>query len=282
MDGVFIIGLPSQLRVGLEAAAKERGAYISTVLAGIGKKGTMQLLPDPSDAVHKFKAYYDQFGENYEDALVIVLPYAPIPITVDDELTILEELGGEIVYVSQGVNDWPILAKKSRPNTQFLNQVFRQIIIEIFNEENEKPSDYIRNIAEKNPNIIIIKGALDTCDQVAKHRHEFLKKSVDALCKFVEENGQVGRIDAFLRGLGLEHAQTGGISTKLTVLKNGKLVHQKTTNTHLKQGDRTTPQAAARIYYQEFYLDNQCYVAVIYVGPHPENDITRVHELNIF
>jgi hypothetical protein len=210
----------------------------------------------------------------------LVLPYAPIPINVIDELDALEDVGAEIIYFSEGNNDWPVLVKKTRPDTPFLNEVFRQLIIEIFgDEEAPLPSDYFRSISERNPNIIIAKAALDTCDQVAEYRRCFLRTAADALIELVDNNGQVGPMDAFFRNLGLEHAQTGGINTTLTVFRDGKRIHQKTTNTHLKKGDKTTLQAAARIYYQEFFIEQQCYVAILYAGPHPDDDINCEHEL---
>jgi len=279
VDCVFILGLPKAIRARIEGAAKKEGIRISSVLSDIGKKGSLQLLPDPSDAVHSLKAYYDQFSENYENAFVVVLPYAPIPVDVDGELLVLEEFGAEIVYISEGQDGWPVLAKKTRPDTRFLNEVFQQLMLEILGEEDVLPSDYFRSVAEKNPNFLIIKGALDTCDQVAEHRREFLKMAADALSKFIDKGGRVGRIDAFFGTMGLDHAQTGGINTTLSVFKEGRRIYHKSSNTHLKQGDNTTPQAAARIYYHEFSLEERCYVAVLYAGPHPETDICRQHEL---
>lgn len=279
MDRVFILGLPKAIRVRIEGAANKEGIRISSVLADIGKKGSFQLLPDPSDAVHSLKAYYDQFGDNYENAFVVVLPYAPIPINVDGELQVLEELGAVIVCVSEGQDGWPVLAKKARPDTKFLNAIFQQLMQEIIDEEDVLPSDYFYSVADKNPNFLIVKDALDSCDQVAEHRREFLKIGADALSKFVDMGGHVGRVDAFFRAMGLDHAQTGGINTTLSVFKEGRRIYHETSNTHLKQGDKTTPQAAARIYYHKFSLEERCYVAVLYAGPHPETDICRQHEL---
>lgn len=277
---MFIIGLPKQLRAKFEAAVKKAGERVSSVLADIGKEGTLQLLPHPGDAVHKLRAYYDQFSGNYGDAYVVVLPYALIPTDVDNELEALEELGAEIVYVSEGDDGWPVLAKKARPDTRFFNEVFNQLMVVVFGNDEELPSDYFRSISEINPHIIIAKNALETCDQVAEHRRDFFRIAADALIKMVDKNGEVGPIDAFFRDLRLEHAQTGGISTTLTVIRDGKQVHHRTTHTHLKQGDNTTPQAAARIYYQGFHWEQQYYVAILYAGPHPEDNISYVYELS--
>lgn len=278
---MFIIGLPLQLRARLEGAARKKGIRISSVFADIGRKGSLKLLPDPSDAIHNLRVYYEQFGDSYEDASVLVLPYAPIPEDLENELDVLEDFGAKIVSFEEGNNDWPVLAKKTRPDTSFLNNVFHQLMEEIFGDDEKLPSDYFRSISERNPNIIIAKGALDTCDQVAEYRRVFFSAAADALIEMVGKNGKVGQIDAFFKNLGLIHAQSGGISTTLTVFRDGKRVHQRTTNTHLKKGDNTTPQAAARIYYQEFLLDQQCYVAILYAGPHPDEDISCEYDLSL-
>lgn len=276
---MFIIGLPVQIRAKLEADAKKKGIRVTSVLAEIGRKGTFRLLPDPTEAVHKLRAYFDQFGARYEDIFVVVLPYAPIPRDVEDELYALDELGAEIVYVKTGNDDWPTIAKNERPDTPFFNKVYYLLLAEIFITDELLPSDYFRSMAERNQNLIIAKDALDTCDQVAEHRHDFLRKAADAFFGLVDKNGNVGQRDAFFQSFGLEHAQTGGISTTLTISRDGKTIHHKTANTHLKQGDKTTRQAAARIYYHEFLVDKQYYVAILYAGPHPDDNISYEHEL---
>lgn len=280
---MFVLGLPSNLRTRLEKAVNTNGIQIATVVAGIGKEGTLQLFPSPEDAVLALRAYYDEFGDKYEDAFALILPYAPLPDALRQELLILEDIGAEVVFAVAGNDGWPApLPKRARPDTTFLNAIFKQVSREVFGEDDEhdpkQPSTYFQAIAEKNPGIIITRGSLDTCDQVAAHRYAFLRLAADAFADFVTKKGQVGRIDAFFRSLGLDHAQSGGVNATLTVLKDGSRVYQRTTNTHLKQGDHTTPQAAARIYFHEFFMDEECFVAILYAGPHPENDITRYHE----
>jgi hypothetical protein len=280
MDVVFVIGLPVQLRLRLESAAKKENTSVTSVLTDIGKEGTFRLLPDPSDAIHRLKSYYEQFGVDVERSIVLVLPYATVPQEVLEELAVLEDLGGEVVYIDANDHAWPKLAKKARPDTSFYNDVFRCVTAELFGAEEELLSDYFKNIAERNKNILIIKDALETCDQVAAHRHKFMKASIDAFVEFISQKGKVGRIDAFFRSLGLEHAQSGGIKTTLTVTQAGKQVHQRTCQTHLKDGDNTLRSAAARVYYQEFFVKEECYVAILYAGIHPNSNVKEDYELS--
>jgi len=77
----------------------------------------------------------------------------------------------------------------------------------------------------------------------------------------------------FFREKGLEHGQTGGISVTFEVLLGTKSVHNENTKTHLKQGDKTSPEGAARLCYQVFTHERCTYVAILYAGPHPERDL---------
>jgi hypothetical protein len=54
---------------------------------------------------------------------------------------------------------------------------------------------------------------------------------------------------------------------------------QQSSQTHLKQGDNTTPASAARVYYQLVSTTTTSYVALMYAGTHPSADLKRLHEL---
>lgn len=279
MAGMLVLGLPLSLRRRLESAAKKEKTDVSLVLADTGKEGTFRLVPDPSMAVHQLRAYFDECGNRFEDMFIVALPYAPIPGDVDRELAIFEECGGKVVRVTAGADDWPAIPKRGRADARFSDELYDRLADEIFGDSQELPSEYFALLAARHPKLLITKGALDNCDEVAEHRWDFLRNAADAFVKLVDQNGRVGRVDSFFASLGLDHAQSGGITTTLAVLKDGKCVYRDSGNTHLKQGDNTTPQAAARIYYQLFFVDGRCYVALLYAGPHPESNIAVEHEL---
>lgn len=278
MSRVFIIGLPKALRTRLEGAARNQNYTISSVLAVEGERGSLRLVPFPERAVLDLRAYFDEL-EALEDAFVLVLPYTKLPDCLNEELDTLKELGGRVARARQGIDGWQKFPR-TRLDQTFLDSVFRSLTDFLFPMGDLAPSEYYRRIAARNGQIVIPDGALDSCDEVAQHRYKFLKAVADAFDLYASNGGSNGRIDAFFDALGLDHAQSGGINATLEVHRGGICVHRDTSNTHLKQGDNTTRIAAARVYYQNFILDNFLYVAVLYVGPHPDTDVTRAVYLN--
>ncbi|WP_321920606.1 hypothetical protein [Paraburkholderia tropica] len=274
MRVVFVIGLFKSLQRKFDADCGRNGLHNRTVLADIGSKGTLTLLPIERDAIHALRAYLDSL-DAYEDAHVVVFPYAPIPAELEDELVALTDLGGTVIRGSNGQDGWPSLPPKKRPDTGIINNAYQRLWLGMpvtLPAEDPLPSEYFRQVADANPQILFAEDVLMTCDRVARHRREFLKRAIDALVDFAAD-GSGGRIDAFFREKGLDHAQTGGISTTLEVFSGTRAIHTDTTHTHLKQGDKTTPEGAARLYYQVFSHAGRTYVAVLYAGPHPESDV---------
>lgn len=272
---MFIIGLLRQIRLRVEGEARRVGCYVSSVHADfVGHSRTPRLLPIDSDAVHSLRSYLDSLTV-YSDAHILVLPYTPIPKDLADELQAVEGVGGLVVYPQANSQDLPALPR--RPDTKFFNAVYSYIKKELNpgGEISEIPSEHFTRIAEENPRLLIARNALQTCDTVPQHRWGFLMNAADVFALLVQRSGDTeGRLDAFFRERGLEHAQTGGVSAKLEVYKNNECIHEATSHTHLKQGDHTTAAAAVRIYYQLFSYDNVVYIAILYAGPHPESDMS--------
>lgn len=80
-------------------------------------------------------------------------------------------------------------------------------------------------------------------------------------------------LEQFFHKRNLCHAQSGSISAKVTISKEGKEVYTATTEAHLKLGDATTKAGAARIYYHRFDIESITYLAVLHAGPHPDRDM---------
>lgn len=280
MPGLFVMGLPSQLRARLEGAAKTKEIAIATVVAGIGKEGSWRLMPAPEDAIYSLTAYYEAL-DAFDQGFVLVLPYAPVPQEVAAEFVDLRDLGLAVEIAQEGNDGWPPLAKKA--DTAFLNALFDRIQQALFGEVDAKPkqipSDFFRSIAKEHPRFIIVEGALDLCDKVAKHRWSFLEKTAAAFSRLMADNGPNRPIDQYFEEYGLALATSGGISTTLEVMRDGALLHGATENTHLKRGDNTSAIAAVRVYYQTFMVKSAFYIALFYAGPHPDGNITRRIEL---
>ncbi|MGS1002634.1 hypothetical protein ACVCH0_13325 [Burkholderia glumae] len=273
MSGVFIVGLPVQIRRRFEAAANNVECRITSALADVGGRGSMRLVPYPGRAILDLQGYYNNSLADVAEAYVLVLPYAQLPQELEDELDTLDEMGGTVVHVEQGVDGWPA-STRTRPDQSFLDALFHKLCDFLFPNEGQTPSEYYKGVAERNTQILLHEGALDDCDDVAPHRYDFMRRAIDALDQFVQAGGSDGRIDAYFAGLGLDHAQSGGITVTLRVRRAGVCVYQESCNTHLKQGDKTTRVAAARVYYHVFQYEQRLYAAVLYAGPHPESDLT--------
>jgi hypothetical protein len=279
MSEIFIIGLPVSFRRRLEAAAGQRNLQISSVLADLAERGSLRLLPYPGQAILDLTTYLNTLEDRCE-ANVLVLPYAKLPLDLDNELDTLEDNFNEtVIRVQQGSDGWPKL-EKLRPDQNFLDSLFFKLTAFLFPAVEFLPSAYYLSLAARNKQILITEGALQSCDEVAPHRFSFMKKVADAFDQYVADGGSGGRIDAFFERKGLKHAQTGGINAKLQIHRGGTCIYDDTSKSHLKQGDNTTRIAAARVYYQSFNIDARLYVAVLYAGPHPDADVTRSFEFD--
>ena len=278
MSRVCIIGLPVQIRKRVEGTANRGGLDVVSVLSEVAREGSLRLVPHPDQAVHRVRAYFDEL-DDFSDGLVIALPYTDIPQDLDGELGTFEELGGKVLRPTMGLAEWP-KQRRGKLDQAFLDCLFHAIrtLLPGTDPGLVLPSAHFRNIAEQNSRFIIPDGALDECDQVALHRHDFLRKAADIFDLFLKE-GAKGRIDAFFAVHGLDHAQSGGINASFTLHHGTECVYRETTSTHLKQGDKTTRMAAARIYYHSFFYCDQPYIAVLYAGPHPEANVSRVYYL---
>lgn len=287
MDQVFIIGLPNSSRRRVETAIEGHGISPSTIPADIDKSGRLKLLPDPSVAASRLRDYCESVEGGYDCAKVYVLPYIFLTPDLEDELAALEEMGAQVVYFEMEKDGWPYMHHpKPKITEAFLDAIFHLLLAEIAGEikggdlEAIEPSECIRLACTGTPGLVVVGSAIDLCDSIAAERHPWVKLAIDALVELIEHKGIVGNLDAFFEARQLYNAKTGGISVRLEVKYEGQRVHLATTSAHLKKGDATSPQAAARIYYQFAVLQGVFYVFLLYVGPHPDRNLSFVHHLS--
>lgn len=275
-----MIGLPKDARLRIEAAARQREVQLTSVFAGVGNAGTFKLLPHEDQAIYALRDYVDGIGEGYGACHVCVLPYAPLPSDLQDELDALEDMGAKVDYPVPGVDGWPSMSSARRRDQAFWDGLYGALTATLPGQAlpPQPPSEYFRTVAEANPRLIITQDSLQFADDVAEHRYEFLRRVADALALYTRQ-GSGGRIDAFFASHGLDHAQSGGITATLRLYKGGAPVLSQSCNTHLKRGDNTTRIAAARVYYHVFTIDGLQHAAVLYAGPHPEDNMERDHHL---
>jgi hypothetical protein len=275
MTRVFMIGLPELVRLRVEAEAGRRDLEVSNIAAGVGNAGTFKLLPHANQAIYRLQEYVKDEADNYEGCFVLVLPYAQLPNDLIDELEVLKELDARVISPTPGESRWPSRSSARQRDQAFWDALYKAIIAELPGEalQLQAPSDYFQSLAANNPRLIIPSRSLESADDVAVHRYEFLRRAADALDQYAC-GGSGGRIDAFFARHGLDHAQSGGITATLKLHKGGE-VSTHECHTHLKQGDNTTRIAAARVYYYAFTLEGKSYAALLYAGPHPDEDVTR-------
>ncbi|MFV0927231.1 hypothetical protein [Pseudomonas palmensis] len=278
MIPICIIGVPNQIRRRIEQALEGRGILPSVIIADVDRTGKLQLKPSPKHAAESLRQYCDSVEGGYQEAEIYILPYAPIPIEVDDELLTLKDLEAQVIELGMEVGGWPYLhLKRPKIDEAFLNAVTDALIKEIVDAGDTAPlpSQCIHDAMQFSRNLHIVGNGIDRCDEIASHRHWFVNESMAAFCELIGLLGNVGNLDDFFRTRKLIHAKTGGITTELEIRVDGAFVRSESHKTHLKSGDKTTPQAAARIYYQVLLHEGAFHVFLMYVGPHPDTNISR-------
>lgn len=284
MSRVCVIGLPRQIRLRLEAALTAQDIELTSILADKDKSGRLKLVPDPLAALIKLREHCDAEPDGYDAVEVYVLPFAEIPPSLNDELDTIEDLGGFVHRFAMNQDGCPYLHHR-RPSIDniFLDQTFQLLesqICDIEGHDNQPPSACIRELANGNRNFLIAAGAIDLCDAVADLRYSWIRLAAESLAEIAEKNGDVGTFESYFESKNITHAKTGGISISLTVTRNGIKIYSGSINTHLKKGDATTPQSAARVYYHHLRERDVSYILLLYAGPHPEKDMKCEHELD--
>lgn len=277
MSGVLVIGLLKSMTQHFKAECARKGVAPLIVQAEFGNNG-WALIPHPGSAVQAVQAYAEK-STDWGDLFVIVMPYAEVPEELDGELDVLVEGGATVVRAANGQGGWPHVQKRKRADAATIEQIRLRLWAEIpvgdaVDEDNILPSEYFRQVCDANARVIVAQAVYDMCDLVEPLRREFLKRAIEALAEFARD-GSDGPIEAFFRVRQLTHAQTGHNRSTLKLISGGKEVLNETVETHLYQGNATTPQGAARLYYHHTLIDGERWVVITWAGPHPEGHFSR-------
>lgn len=281
MPHILVVGLPQGSRQLIDSFAKGVGLQLDRVYAQLGKEGTFVLLPRPEHCLPAIDRYLDASGQGADDyagSHIVVLPYASVPQDCLDELDVLVTMGATVDFPDPAVDaSWPRVSRRKPPDQNFyvaLAKRLQQHLSSLLPVQSEAPSEFIRSLANECGVLLIADGALDNCDKVAPYRHDFIRKAVTVLTDAVT-NGLHGRFDAYCSERGLLHAQTGGSIFTVSIFNDDVEVNERVCQTHLKQGDKTTKEAAARVYYTFVDINGDRYVALLYAGPHPDGNYSR-------
>jgi hypothetical protein len=128
--------------------------------------------------------------------------------------------------------------------------------------------------AARNPNLLLCKDALSRADELPSHRRKFAKAAAELLSRYA--NGELLGVPRDWKSqYGVASATGGRVMHRYEVTLNGA-IHKGTSDHHLKEGDHTTSEAAARVYFHRFKVNDETRVIVFYVGPHPAYATYRV------
>lgn len=138
-----------------------------------------------------------------------------------------------------------------------------------------KPSEIFQSAIQQTNRIILAEGALDQADRIEKHRWRFIERSANLLVRL--SNGEdLGAQRDWKSRFNVAFAGNGKVSYKYRISHGGRTIFAET-EWHLKEGDNTSPESAARIYFDRIQLENALLIYVFYVGPHPAYKCYTAH-----
>lgn len=113
------------------------------------------------------------------------------------------------------------------------------------------------------------KHALVAVDEIPPHRHGFIARAAQLLIRFA--NGEdLGPFKEWKERHWVHFAGGGKVSHQFHYMSEGKST-SFLSDWHLKEGDFTSPESAARVYFGRAERDGRMDVFVAYVGPHPKD-----------
>ncbi|TNF29759.1 MAG: hypothetical protein EP329_14900 [Deltaproteobacteria bacterium] len=125
--------------------------------------------------------------------------------------------------------------------------------------------------------MVFAEDAFARADDVTQRRQRFMTRAAQALLEY-SSNPSAGRLDAYFNQRGICYASSGGVEFQYNVYHDGAPTDRPSrTCWHLKEGDRTTREDAARVYFHRNNLFGKSRVIVLYAGPHPSSGLIRTN-----
>lgn len=132
-----------------------------------------------------------------------------------------------------------------------------------------KPRDTFLLVTSWSPHLVLHPEALAFADDLLEQRWGFVARAADLLGRYA--NGEpLGPNRYWKTDHGVDFAPNGRVSYQYRVAF-GSVIRDGRTEWHLKEGDNTTRENAARIYFDRLDFGFGARVIVFYVGPHPED-----------
>jgi hypothetical protein len=135
--------------------------------------------------------------------------------------------------------------------------------------KNGKPSDAFRAAAAQASLLVLHPDALKFADDIVEHRWEFATLGANLLARYALGE-QLGPLRDWKPTHGVDFAANGRVAFKYKG-QCGTESREGRTEWHLKEGDNTTRESAARVYFVRVEFTSGARVVVFYVGPHPKD-----------
>ena len=135
--------------------------------------------------------------------------------------------------------------------------------------EHKQPSEAFLDVVANSPNLILHPDALRFADEMAEHRWPFANNAAALLGRYAQGD-DLGPARDWKANHGVDSATGGQVRFRYEISTAGAASTGRS-YWHLKAGDNTTRESAARIYFERVVLAQGAYVIVFYVGPHPDD-----------
>jgi len=130
------------------------------------------------------------------------------------------------------------------------------------------PSEAFTAIA--NTNVVLAEDALSQADRITVRRYDFAIRAASALAEYATKKEAPEGLSKFFKERELDFAVNGATVATYDVMRKGVAVASNlSTEWHLKEGDKTSQEDAARIYFHSTTIDGTWYLFVLWCGPHP-------------
>lgn len=131
------------------------------------------------------------------------------------------------------------------------------------------PSEALAAAVQRAEHLVVADGALDHADELAAHRWKFANLSASLLARYADGE-DLGPLRNWRQAHGVDFAANGRVRYSYLISANGADV-EGSTEWHLKEGDNTTRESAARIYFERVEVGGRVKICIFYVGPHPSD-----------
>lgn len=113
-------------------------------------------------------------------------------------------------------------------------------------------------------------------DLISERRWRFIMDSVSALVDYARDPSVANQgLDNYFGARKLNYATSGPVEVAYRVVDlNGGVLVSNVTKWHLKKGDKTSAEDAPRIYFHTERVNEELYVIMLRVGPHPSGSFS--------